>query len=113
MKLNRPVRIVDTLHAAFHVEGWYEVMLMHILVDVSNRPEGVKSLMSGGLKLRRAKRSERARGSQDDRREKTIRGRHSRENKDNVQDMEREFKYIVSQVRVNKKTERTDTRTGT
>lgn len=52
MKLNKPVKIVDTLHAAFQVEGWYEVILMHILVDVSKRPEGVKSLMSGGLKLR-------------------------------------------------------------
>lgn len=52
MKLSKPVKIVDTLHAAFHVEGWYEVILMHILVDVSKRPEGVKSLMSGGLKLR-------------------------------------------------------------
>lgn len=61
MKLNSPVKIVDTLQAAFHVEGWYEVMLMHILMPVSNRPEGVKSLMSGGLKLRGGK-AKRARG---------------------------------------------------
>jgi hypothetical protein len=50
MNESRPVRIVATDQAGFHVDGWNDVIDVQILVSGLNRPDGVKSLMSGGLK---------------------------------------------------------------
>ena len=41
MKLSNPVRIVDTLHAGFHVSGWKSEMDKHNLVLTLNLPFGV------------------------------------------------------------------------
>lgn len=50
MNDRRPVRMVATDQAGFQVDGWNDVMEVQILVSGLNRPDGVKSLMSGGLK---------------------------------------------------------------
>lgn len=41
MKLSNPVKMVETLHAGFHVSGWKSDILKHNLVFVLNRPLGV------------------------------------------------------------------------
>lgn len=50
MKLKRPVRIVDTLQAGFHVSGWKSDILKHNFLFVLKRPLGVIIYIEGGLK---------------------------------------------------------------
>jgi hypothetical protein len=37
-------------HAGCHNSGWYALKLRQIFVFVSNRPDGVRNIMCGGLK---------------------------------------------------------------
>lgn len=48
IKLSKPVRIVDTLQAGFHVSGWKSDIERHNLVLTLNLPFGVVMYILGG-----------------------------------------------------------------
>lgn len=50
IKLNNPVKIVDTLQAGFHVSGWKSDILKQSFLFVLKRPLGVIMYIDGGLK---------------------------------------------------------------
>jgi PAS domain-containing protein len=49
IKLNSPMRIVDTSQAGLKLLGWKSEIERHNLVEVWKRPEGVIMRMAGGL----------------------------------------------------------------